>query len=106
VVSGSVDLTEAEVGVARSCVLRISGFTTISRLVVLNEVDAVKLAVLIDHVVAFELLDLALLLVLLELADLLLQLVVVDILGVPVGNLVELKQVTKFHFFYLSPLPF
>ena len=65
---------------------------------VLYEVDAVYLALLVDHVVAFELLGFALLLVVLEVADLLLQLIVMEVLRVPVRDLVELEQVTELHF--------
>ena len=64
---------------------------------ILDEVDTVELAMLIDHVVAFQLLDLARLLQRFELGNLQLQLTVVQVLRVPVRDFVELKEMPKFH---------
>ena len=83
---------------------RLGGAQVFSWLVVLDKVDAIELAMPVDHVVAFELLGLALLLVVLEVADLILQLVVVEVLRVPVRDLVELEQVTELHFLLSSLL--
>ena len=65
--------------------------------VFLQKVDAVKLAKLIDGVVAFELLDLALLLQGFELVNLYLEFAIVHVLRIPIRDLVVLKQMTKLH---------
>ena len=57
----------------------------------LNEVYAIKLAFFVDHVVALEFVDLAGLVKLIEGLDAELKFAVLDVLGVPVGNFVELK---------------
>lgn len=95
-------LAQAHVGVLRLVFPVLARLVRLAhaliRVVVLDKVDAIQLAMLVDHVVAFELLGFALLLVVLEVADLLLQLVVVEVLRVPVRDLVELEQVTELHF--------
>ena len=64
---------------------------SVTQVLVFNEIDTVKLAMAINHVVAFEVLDLPRLFELLELRYFLLQLIVVDVLSVPVRNLVKLE---------------
>ena len=67
------------------------------RLEVFNEVDAVNLALLINHVVAFKFVDLAKFFQSFKLGNTNFQLPVVHVLCVPIWYLVELKQVSEFH---------
>ena len=59
--------------------------------VVLDEVDAVELALLVDHVVALELIDLTCIAETLECVDAQFQIAILHVLSIPVRNLMELK---------------
>ena len=58
---------------------------------VLDEVDAVELALLVDHVVSLELIDLTCLAETLECVDAQFQIAILHVLSIPVWNLMELK---------------
>ena len=60
-------------------------------LLVLDEVDAVELALLVDHVVALELIGLTFLDVTFECGDARLKLAILHVLSIPVRDLMELK---------------
>ena len=72
------------------------------RLEVFNEVDAVNLALLINHIVAFKFVDLAEFFQSFKLRNTNFQLPVMHVLCVPIWYLVELKQVSEFHTFLMS----
>ena len=64
---------------------------------VLDKVNAEKLALPIDHVVAFKLAYFVLFESAFEVTDSIFQVSVVHILCVPLGDFVKFKQVAKFH---------
>lgn len=70
---------------------------------VLDKINAIDLALLVNHVVALELVYCAVLFHCFESVNTSLKLPILDILCVPVRNLMELKQVSKLHLDHKFP---
>ena len=69
---------------------------------VLDEVNAIDLALIVDCVVAIQRDDQAFFLKLFELVNLVSKVAILHVLCVPLWNLVELKQVTELHLLLLT----